>query len=127
MKIIVISGFCIFAALICKAIERDSREIKFAAVLAVLGLILYQSVDFISAIADTMEELFSQAGIDDLYIEIVFKALGICYVAQLASDYCKDCGENALSSQIQLAGRLSMLSVSLPMFSAIIEIVKALL
>lgn len=127
MKIITIVGFCILAVIICKTIEKDSREIKLVAVLAVLGLVLYQSVDFISAIVDTIESLFLQAGIDDLYIEIVFKALGICYIVQLGADYCKDCGENALASQIQLAGRLAMLSISLPLFSAIIEIVKALL
>lgn len=77
MKIFTIACFCIFSTIVCKAIEKDSREIKYA--------------------------------------------------AMLASDYCKDCGENALASQVTLAGKLAMLSVSLPLFKAFVEIVKALL
>ena len=111
MKIFTIACFCIFSTIVCKAIEKDSREIKYAAVLAAAALVLFHSVAFVN----------------DMYLTILFKSLGICYIVQLASDYCKDCGENALASQVTLAGKLAMLSVSLPLFKAFVEIVKALL
>ena len=112
MKIFTIACFCIFSTIVCKAIEKDSREIKYAAVLAA---------------AAVFEDLFTLSGIDNMYLTILFKSLGICYIVQLASDYCRDCGENALASQVTLAGKLAMLSVSLPLFKAFVEIVKALL
>lgn len=127
MKIIAIAGFCIFATIICKGIEQNSREIKLVAVLAVLGIIVFQSLSFFSGLIGTFKELFDQAEIDNMYLEIIFKCLGICYIVQLASDYCKDCGENSISTQVQFAGRLALLSISLPLFNALIEIVKTLL
>ena len=126
MKIFTIACFCIFSAIVCKAIEKDSREIKYAAVLAAAVLVLFHSVAFVKVIS-VFEDLFILSGIDDMYLTILFKSLGICYIVQLASDYCKDCGENALASQVTLAGKLAMLSVSLPLFKAFVEIVKALL
>ena len=119
MKIFTIACFCIFSTIVCKAIEKDSREIKYAAVLAAAALVLFHSVA-------VFEDLFTLSGIDNMYLTILFKSLGICYIVQLASDYCKDCGENALASQVTLAGKLAMLSVSLPLFKAFVEIVKAL-
>ena len=127
MKIFTIACFCIFSTIMCKAIEKDSREIKYAAVLAAAALVLFHSVAFVKDLISVFEDLFTLSGIDNMYLAILFKSLGICYIVQLASDYCKDCGENALASQVTLAGKLAMLSVSLPLFKAFVEIVKALL
>ena len=127
MKIFTIACFCIFSTIVCKAIEKDSREIKYAAVLAAAALVLFHSVAFVKDLITVFEDLFTLSGIDNMYLTILFKSLGICYIVQLASDYCKDCGENALASQVTLAGKLAMLSVSLPLFKAFVEIVKALL
>ncbi|WP_418852881.1 stage III sporulation protein AE [Ruminococcus sp.] len=127
MKIFTIACFCIFSTIVCKAIEKDSREIKYAAVLTAAALVLFHSVAFVKDLISVFEDLFTLSGIDNMYLTILFKSLGICYIVQLASDYCKDCGENALASQVTLAGKLAMLSVSLPLFKAFVEIVKALL
>ena len=130
MKIFTIACFCIFSTIVCKAIEKNSREIKYAAggaVLAAAALVLFHSVAFVKDLISVFEDLFTLSGIDNMYLTILFKSLGICYIVQLASDYCKDCGENALASQVTLAGKLAMLSVSLPLFKAFVEIVKALL
>ena len=63
-----------------------------------------------------------------MYIKIIFKSLGVTYLAQFAADYCKDCGENAIASQVILAGKISVwLVISLPLFKAFIEIVKSLI
>ena len=36
---------------------------------------------------------------------ILFKTLGICFLAQFAADSCRDAGESALASKVELAGR----------------------
>ena len=103
------------------------RAEDVAAVLAAAALVLFHSVAFVKDLISVFEDLFTLSGIDNMYLTILFKSLGICYIVQLASDYCRDCGENALASQVTLAGKLAMLSVSLPLFKAFVEIVKALL
>ena len=60
-------------------------------------------------------------------LEVLLKALGITYISSLAEDYCRDCGENAIASQVDLIGRLGMISVSLPLFTAVAEVVRSLL
>mgnify|MGYP000528632314 CR=1 FL=1 len=108
--------------------ERYIYQKGFQMVLcAAAALVLFHSVAFVKDLISVFEDLFTLSGIDNMYLTILFKSLGICYIVQLASDYCKDCGENALASQVTLAGKLAMLSVSLPLFKAFVEIVKALL
>ena len=56
------------------------------------------------------QELFSQT-----YSKTVLKILGIVLVTQLSSDICRDNGETAISTMAELAGKLSILVISLPM------------
>ena len=58
MKIFTIACFCIFSTIVCKAIEKDSREIKYAAVLAVAALVLFHSVAFVKDLISVFDGPF---------------------------------------------------------------------
>lgn len=127
MNIMTVCGFCIASVIACKAIESDSRQIKTVLTLTVSVILLIYSAGFVSQIFSAVSSLFESAKIDNMYIKVIFKSLGVTYLAQFASDYCKDCGENAIASQVILAGKISVLVISLPLFKAFIEIVKSLI
>lgn len=55
------------------------------------------------------------------YLKIAVKVLGICYLSQTGSDICRDCGEAALATQIELIGRIAALTVSLPILKELLE------
>ena len=74
-----------------------------------------------------IRELFLQADMEEDYLTIIFKGLGICYITQLSCDCCRDCGESSIATQLELAGKIAMLVISLPLFRALIGIIEALL
>ena len=127
MNIISVCGFCIASVIACKALENDSRQLKTVLTLVVAVLFLLSTVGFVSQIISAVSSLFDAAKIDGMYIKVIFKCLGVTYLTQFAADYCKDCGENAIASQVLLAGRISVLVISLPLFKAFVEIVKSLI
>ena len=47
---------------------------------------------------------------------LVVKVIGISYITQTASDICRDCGENALASKMEICGRIMLFSAAMPMF-----------
>ena len=127
MNIISVCGFCIASVIACKALENDSRQLKTVLTLVVAVIFLLSTVGFVSQIISAVSSLFDAAKIDGMYIKVIFKSLGVTYLTQFAADYCKDCGENAIASQVLLAGRISVLVISLPLFKAFVEIVKSLI
>ncbi|MDO4944112.1 MAG: SpoIIIAC/SpoIIIAD family protein [Ruminococcus sp.] len=127
MDIIMISGFCIISAVVCKILESTGREIKTVIILAAACVLLITTADALTDISAQIKNLFDQAELDEQYVKILFKGLGICYITKLTCDFCRDCGENALAGQAELAGKIALLVISLPLFSALIEIVKTLL
>ena len=127
MKITSVIIFCAVSAVLLKMIERESSEIKLAGVLFTVCAAFYFSAGYIIDIISAFEPLIEDSGVDSEYFEILLKALGITYISSLAEDYCRDCGENAIAAQVDLIGRLGMISVSLPLFTAVAEVVRSLL
>ncbi|MBD5141110.1 MAG: stage III sporulation protein AD [Ruminococcus sp.] len=127
MKIVSIAGICITASVMCKLFSESGKEyalyIKLAAAAAVMSIIII----FVSPIAETIRNIYSRAGADEEYLTVLFKALGICYITQFACDICKDSGENALATQAELAGKISLMVIALPLFESLADIVARLI
>lgn len=127
INIMSITGICIISTILCSLFGNFSKEysmyIKLAATAAILSIIIF----FISPIAETIHDIYEKAGAGEEYLTILFKALGICYLAQFAGDLCRDNGENALASQAELAGKISLLIIALPLFNSLTDIVIKLI
>lgn len=55
------------------------------------------------------------------YSGILMKTLGISLTVQTASDICRDAGESAIASKIELFGKAEMLIISIPLIKKILE------
>ena len=97
-----------------------------ASVASALILLIYgvaKSGEIISAVRAMTE----QAGIDEQNVMLVLKALGICYIVQIAKDICADSGQTALADRIDFIGKVTVVAMSLPMLTQILGIVTQLL
>ncbi len=126
MKIVTIAVICILATVLCKLFADNSKEyalyIKIAASIGIFAA----AIVYVSPIAEMINSIFIKSGADGTYINILFKALGICYITQFAYDICKDSGENALASQLEIAGKISLIILALPLFEKLMDIVVTL-
>ncbi len=127
MTVVALAGLCLLVTVIAKIIERDNREIAAVVILLCSGYVVLSVLGDVKEVLALSGSLFDKAGIDESYLKIILKSLGICFVTQLAVDICRDNGENALGSQLELAGKLALLVVAMPLFSAVIAIIDALL
>lgn len=127
MNIISIAALCLTACIAAKTIEKNSAEIKTILILAAALAVSIKVIGQLLEIRDLISQLFEQTGIDNDNISVIFKGLGICYITKLSCDCCRDCGENALASQITIAGKIAMVIISLPLFRAVATIIETLL
>lgn len=61
------------------------------------------------------------------YLQILMKIVGITYIAEFASDLCKDAGYQTIAGQIQIFGKLSVLAVSIPVLTALLDTIQTFL
>lgn len=126
MDIITIAVVCILTTIICKLFSNNNKEyalyIKITASVGILAAVII----YISPIAEMINNIFAKSGADVSYINILIKALGICYIVQFACDICKDSGEGALAAQLETAGKISLILLALPLFETLVDIVMSL-
>lgn len=82
---------------------------------------------YVSPVIDEMKTLLARVNAGEDFAGILIKALGICYVTQIACDSCKDAGETAIAAKLELAGKIAIVILSLPMFTKLTDIVMGLL
>ncbi len=127
MNIFIIVSTALVAAVLSIVLKQYKPEYSLFISIAAGIIIFLAVIAAIQPIMDYMSELISGAGLSGVYAEVLIKALAICYITQLACDCCKDAGENAIAGKLQLAGRIAILIISLPMFKSITDIVTGLI
>lgn len=122
MNIVLICVVALTASLICVLLRKYNPEYSMVIALAAGVLIFMSVISSISPIIEEVKNLISLSKLPWEYAAVLFKALGICFLTQFAADACQDAGESALSSKIELAGKVMIVLIALPLFEKITQI-----
>jgi len=123
----VVVGVAVVAAVISVLLRQYKPE--YAMVISLAGGILllgYCLLHSISVIND-LHNLLIKTGIDSNYSTAILKAIGVCFITQLAGDTCRDAGENSLASKTEMGGRVAVLLIALPLLNDIAQLAIGLL
>ena len=82
---------------------------------------------FRSVIVGFVEKIMGYLPVKQEYLWAILKMLGIAYVAEFASTICKDSGYSSIGGQIEMFARLSIVVLSLPGLSYLLDVVEELL
>lgn len=127
MNILNIAGIAVTAAVLAVLLKQYRTDFAVIVGLAA-GVVIFLFV--ILKAQPAFSELFnllSKAGVNKQYVQILIKSLGICLVTQLAVDTCKDAGETAIASKVELAGKIAILLIALPLFEQVASLALNLL
>ena len=95
--------------------------------LGVSALIFWYMTEQLGSILEGLEMIQDTLPLNAGYIRTLIKIVGITYIAEFASDLCKDAGYQAVAGQIQMFGKLSVLAVSIPILTALLDTVRTFL
>lgn len=90
-------------------------------------IIFFLIVERLGIVLDIVKRMSEKIDIDLIYIEIVFKVLGIAYISEFGAQLCKDAGESSIASKIEFAGKVLILTVSAPVMLALMDIITRII
>ncbi len=94
---------------------------------AVAGVvILVYIINGIAPFLDFVKTVSDSSGVA-VYFGTMLKAVAISLCCRAGAEICRDCGESALASKLELAGKAGILLLSLPILSRILSIAKDML
>lgn len=127
MELTGILALALTAAFCAVALKKYAPETSVVIAVAAGAVILIEVLLRVSPVVQEIGGLLSRAGLDGSYGTVLLKSLGICFVCQFTSEACRDAGQAALASKVELAAKLSLLLIAFPLLEGILGTAAGLL
>lgn len=90
-------------------------------------VILYAVLDPIGQIFNALSAFLTAAGISgEIYLPVI-KAVGIAVIVHITAQVCRDAGEGALGSRLELAGTIAAIAACIPLMQQVFALLESML
>lgn len=126
-EVIKIIGIGMISLIIIIIIKQYRPE--FAIYISIIAgiLILVISLQKMGEIVSLIKSISDKAGINGEFLKIILKITGIAILAEFAVSVCKDSGESAIASKIEMGSKVIIISMSIPIISSLLELMLNIL
>lgn len=127
MEIIKIVGIALIALVIIIMLKQYRPE--YAIFISILTgiLILILVMDRLTGIINLIQSIEDKFSINTQFIALLIKITGIAFLSEFAVSICKDSGEAAIASKIEIGSKIIIISMSIPIISSLLEIILKIL
>ena len=123
MDILKIIGIGLIALIMIIIIKQHRPEFAVYISLASGVLILSLVIGKISGIITLLSNLANKSSINTDFLYLLIKITGIAFLTEFAVSICKDSGESAIASKIDIGGKVTIIAISIPIISGLLETV----
>ncbi len=116
----------VIAAILSLAIRKNTPELSLVLGLTAAMLAILFAVQAISPVLDILTELKEKTMLaPEIYIPVL-KCLGIGIISQIGAGICRDAGQSAAATGVELCGTAAAMLCTIPLVRSILEIVGKL-
>ncbi len=108
-------------------VRSQNQQIALVLAMLVCCMIAVCAVKLLLPIVDFLRELKLTAQLDDTYVEIILKIVGIGLLGEICTSVCTDSGNSAVARCLQLLTVSVILYLSLPLFTALLSLIERIL
>ena len=127
IDIVQIVGLGLIATFLSLIVKEQKPTFAFLIVVFAGCAIFLYLVDQIYDIIRMIEKTAINANVNMVYVETILKIIGIAYIAEFGAQLTKDAGQGAIASKIELAGKILILVMAVPILTVIIETILGLI
>lgn len=108
-------------------LSKESRDIATLLTITACCLIAAAAFRYLDTVLDFVHRLTGISKLDSDTVQILLKATGISILSEFCAMICNDAGNSALGKGIQLLSAATVLWLSLPLLTSLVEVVNHLL
>ena len=127
MDIIKIIGIGLLGTVASLAVKEIKPASAIGISLATVTVIFMYAVSGLSYCIEVINRISESLSIKSEHVGTVIKMTGVAYLADFGSQVCKDAGENAISSKIELAGKVIIVTMSIPVLISLLNLLVSII
>lgn len=123
MNIVKVCAFCFIAVILILIVKEHNKSIGMLISIVASVTVLIYVVMNVQPIFEILETLSSKSKVESKYLMLVLKVAGISYLVEFGKNVCLDSGENALGTKLELAGKVTIVTLTIPILSEILQLI----
>ncbi len=127
LEIVKIIGIALVSVIIIVILKQYRPEFAVYASIIAGVIILILVMDKLYSIVNLLSTLSSKTGTGTTFLKILLKITGIAILTEFAVSVCKDSGETAIATKVDLAGKIIIISISIPIITTLLELIISIL
>ena len=126
MDIIKVIGVGIVGVIATVFLRDAGSEFKVFTCLATGLVILIIIINALGDVVLAFNEIVDRSGVNKKLFTGVLKIVGIGYITEYSSSICSDFGAGSIGNKIELAGKITIFLMAMPVVIALIDSVSSL-
>jgi stage III sporulation protein AD len=127
MDIVKIIGVAFLAVIVIVILKQYKPEFAMYVSILAGAIIILMSVGKVEGIINLLTSIANSTQVNGQFLEILLKITGIAFLTEFAVSVCKDSGETAIASKVDLGGKIIIIAISVPIISSLLETVLKVL
>ncbi len=123
MDIVTICALSLIIVAVVLSLKEVRPELTLLLSMA-FGVILFlQLAEPISETVAAFSGIAAQAGLANDILSVVLKVIGVSFICEFAASLCNDAGETAIGSKVEMAGKIIILALAMPVLTDILDVI----
>jgi len=127
MGIFQIVAVGVLGAVLAITIKKQNPDIALLITITASVLIFLMVLPSLADILNIVTHIGEMSGGGSEYIGLALRVIGVAYMTELGASVCNDAGESAIAAKIDMAGRVIILVMAMPIIADILRIVMGIL
>ena len=127
MDIIQIAAVALVGVIAAQTMKSINSDFAIYIVLATVIIIFTSILDKLMAVFAFIENIYGSISYGKTFFPIIIKVLAVAYIADFTAQLCKDSGEGAIAGKVELAGKVVIFYLAIPILVAILELINSIL
>ena len=127
MQIVKVIGVGLIGALVAGLLRQEKSELYIFAIIAGGALILIVILSSLTEVIAQFGLLVGRSGIDESLFAGVLKIIGVGYITEYSSALCNDYGVSSIANKMQLAGKVAIFFMTMPILANLVEVISSML
>lgn len=123
MEILQIAGLGIVAVILAVMLKAQKPELALQLSI-ITGVVIFMLIaGKLSAVINLLASYTKRVDIEPIYFETILKIIGIAYITEFGAEVCKDAGESSIASKVELAGRVIIVAMAVPIITSLLDLI----
>lgn len=118
------AALALIAGVLSLTLKKQDKEYSLLVSIAACLMVTAITVTYLNPVFSFLKKLETLGDLRADMLSILIKALGVALASEIASMICTDAGNASLTKAIQLLGGAAILYLSVPMFSALLDLIQ---